>query len=128
MRSTKEQIQKAAMQSFRNEEVSIGSAKATIRELSAAERKELNARLYVTDSGSGEPALHNADGQLDPNGDQWMPRDGVKYFEEWIAATIEPAFTVDEIVEWPDSLKRSLCGQARRINGIEPAESVAKNS
>ncbi len=128
MPSTKEQIQKAALTAFQREEVSIGEAKAVLCELSQAKRRQLNARLYITAPDSDEPLTFNAEGKEDPKGEQWHFRDGIKYLEEWICATIEPAFTVDEITDWPDSLKRSLFEQSRRINGIPSVETVAKNS
>lgn len=128
MPSTKEQIQKAALIAFQKEEVSIGDAKAVLFELSQPKRRQLNARLYITAADSDEPLTFDDKDNEDPNGKIWHFREGIKYLEEWICATIEPAFTVDEITEWPESLKRRLFEQSRRINGIPSAETVAKNS
>jgi hypothetical protein len=119
MSSTKEQIQKAAMSAFKTLEVLIGTEKATLRELTRGERDALDRSNYERkpdDSGFAA----DADGFM-------VPINPEQYLERWIAATITPAFTVDEIAEWPVSLKRTVCDQAKRVNNVEPAAAVAKN-
>lgn len=119
MSSTKEEIQKAALSAFKTVEVSVGPAKATLRELTRTERDALDRTNYERkpdDSGFAE----DGKGFL-------VPINAEGYLERWIAATITPAFTVEEIADWPVSLKRMLCDQAKRVNNIEPAEATAKN-
>jgi hypothetical protein len=118
--NTKDEIRKAAMGAFKTVEVSIGAAKATLRELSRSERDALDRQNYkAKDDGSG--LAEDDKGFL-------IPINPEGYLDRWIAATIDPPFTVEEISEWPVSLKRELCEQAKRVNGIETADVVAKNS
>jgi len=126
MSSTKEQIQKAAMGAFRKEKVVIGDAEAMLRELSVAEANELRKVMYETDD-AGVPICFDKDGKRDANGSMWHFRPGMSEDVCWIAATIEPHFTIDEIKEWPKSLRARIFAQVRNINGIEPDETVAKN-
>lgn len=118
MASTKEQISAQAMGSFKTVEVDIGSAKAVLRELPQAERRALDESSYQMKDGE---FVEDKDGFLVPINPKF-------FYERWIAATITPAFTVEEIAPWPVSLKKRLCDAAKLVNNIEPAATVAKNS
>lgn len=123
--STKEEIMAAAMTAHRTVEVEIGTAKATLREMSHDEARKLEESLWQYKDG--KPLIKKgADGEEygipTVDGPEW------RFAERWIAATISPAFTVDEIAQWPASLKRRLLEEAKKVNGIEPAETIAKNS
>jgi hypothetical protein len=126
--STKEQITTAARGRFLTQEVFLDDAKSvsvTVRELSRPERDALNARLFVTDD-SGKPITFNAEGQPDPNGDEWKFREGVVLVDEWLAAAMTPQFTVEELhgLDWPDSLKRMIYQEAMKVNGVTVKEAV----
>ena len=119
MSSTKAQIQKEAKTSFRTVEVLIGNAKATLRELGHADREALDKSNYEM----------NAEGGFVVDKDDFLvPINVEQYMERWIAATIEPSFTVEEIADWPVSLKRHLCDEAKVVNNIASAATIAKNS
>ena len=49
--------------------------------------------------------------------------------EEWLAATMAPAFTVEELVgpDWPDSLKDELCREAKMVNGFTFEDAVGNS-
>lgn len=119
MSSTKEQVQKAAMGSFRTKEVPIGNTKVILRELGKSERDALDKSNYKVKPEGG--FAEDEKGFL-------IPINPEHYMERWIAATIDPSFTVEEISEWPVSLKRTLCDEAKKVNNIESADTVAKNS
>lgn len=121
--STKDEIQAAAMKSHRTVEVEIGTAKATLRELSRDERRALDQSNYQHKDGEFLTKEENGESYLVP-----VEEKESRHAERWIAATISPAFTVEEIAPWPASLKARLLEEARRVNGIEPAEKIAKNS
>ena len=117
--STKEEILKEAMGSFKTVDVTIGKAKITLRELSVAERKKLNETLFQT-----------KDGELvvDAEGYHTL-RPGIDNVHDyWIAATSTPPFTVDDLAAAPLSVRKMLFDEARKVNGFEPAEKTAKNS
>ena len=54
---------------------------------------------------------------------------GVSEADEWLAATLEPAYAVEELAaaDWPLSLKATLYREARAVNGYT-LEDAAKNS
>ena len=49
--------------------------------------------------------------------------------EEWLAATMTPAFTVTELLDsaWPASLKASLVAEAQKLNGYTIADAVGNS-
>ena len=125
MSATKEQIHAAAMASHRTVEVEIGSVKATLRELSVAERKQLDESNYQK---NGDDFATRVD-----------PKDGETYLvpieekvsmhnERWIAATMQPAVPIEQIAQWPVSLKRRLAEEAKKVNNVDVAAVTAKNS
>ena len=125
MSATKEQIHAAAMTSNRTVEVKIGTIDATMRELSVAERKQLDESNYQK---NGDDFLTRVD-----------PKDGETYLvpieekvsmhnERWIAATLLPAVPIEQIAQWPVSLKRRLAEEAKKVNNIDVAAVTAKNS
>jgi hypothetical protein len=121
--NTKEQVLAAARGKFAKKDVFLDDAKkvaVTIRELSRSERDALNAKIFVTDASTGKPLTVNAQGQPDPKGEEWKYRDGVNLVAEWLAATMTPTFTVEELqgADWPESLKRTLYKEAMAINGV----------
>ena len=124
--SSKEQIHAAAMTSFRTVEVPVGAAKIVLRELSVAERRQLDACMFEMKDGE-----FVTEERVDKDGKPYkgnvIRKDFSHYDEHWIAATAIPAFTVEELIPWPNSLKAALADEARKINGIEPAEQTAKN-
>jgi hypothetical protein len=121
--NTKEQVLAAARLKFATKDHFVDDSKkvsVTLRELSRHEREELNAKVFITDKATGKPLSFNKAGNPDPTGDEWQYREGVKLVEEWLAATMTPAFTVEELQgpDWPESLKRALYKDAMAINGI----------
>lgn len=129
--NSKEQILAAARQCFAKKEVFLDEAKTvsvSVRELSRPEREALNARLFLTDEATGKPLTFNAEGKPDPKGEDWHFREGAPLIEEWLAATMSPAFTVEELTgpDWPASLKRSLYNEAQAVNGVS-VKSAAGN-
>lgn len=126
---TKEQVVAAARLKFAKKEIFLDDAKkisVTVRELSRGEREQLNAKLFVTDAATGKLLTVNAKGEPDPNGGEWKYRDGMFLIEEWLAATMTPGFTSEELQgpDWPASLKRQLYKDALAINGITLKEAV----
>lgn len=123
--STKDQIQAQAMSSFQSVEVTIGSSKAVLRELSHAERQALDASNFQTKDGELVTRVDPKDGET-----YLIPVEEKRplHMERWIAATINPTFTVEEIAAWPVSLKKRISDEAKRINNIEVAATTAKNS
>jgi hypothetical protein len=119
--NTKEEIKAAARKRFATKEVEIADGvKVTLKEISMAARKALNGRLFVTDDATGLPK--------DENG-SWTYRDGIHVTEEWLAATMDPAHTVDELLtdDWPESLKMELRRQAMKLNGMNVEDAAGKS-
>jgi len=109
--STKEQVKTAAAKRFKTKEVEIADgAKVVLRELSKVDYAALMKRLFQTD-----PA-----GELKVEGESYLCREGVHAVEEWVAAAMEPKYTVGELLEpcWPESLKAELRREAMSLNGI----------
>jgi hypothetical protein len=123
--ATKAEILAAAKNRFKSETVELGKGvSVTLRELTPTQRDDLNKRLYKhTDDGKPEVVKNDAGKEC------WVPVAGSNYSEEWLAATMHPAFTVEELLadDWPTSLKDMLCDKARALNGITLAD-AAKNS
>ena len=115
--SSKAEIVQQAMGSFKTVEISIGSSKVVLRELAKPDREKLDAELYQMKDGE---YVEDDKGFL-------IPIDAKHYLERWIAATCDPIFTIEEITPWPLSLKKMLCEEAKKINGIEKAAETAKN-
>ncbi len=136
--STKEETDKAlaAKALCRRNPVTIGTVTFTLRELLPSENKALMARLFLT-GDAGELLLHRPganpgdDPIPDPAGDKYRFRTGMdaRYREEWIAATIDPAYTVDELMadNWPASAKQTLFDAAQDVQRTD-IERAAKNS
>ena len=126
--ASKEQILAAAKQRFQTKEVFFDDKKTIsvkVRELSRPERDALNARLFVCGE-DGKPVTVNSAGKQDSKGEEWKYQDEKFLIEEWLTATMEPTFTVEELqgTEWPESLKRSLYRDALSINGITVKEAA----
>ncbi len=117
--SSKEEVLAQAKTSFKTLEVGVGTAKVEFRELSHAERKALDESNYQVKDGE---LVQDAEGYLVP-----VVEKHPRYMERWIAATISPTLTVDEVYPLPLSLKREWSLAAKKINGIEPASETAKN-
>lgn len=119
--STKEQIAAALKKSFRRKEVKIADSGVTVsvRELSRDEREALDKRLFKVDS---------AGKFIEENG-YLVAADGSRLVEEWLAATLDPSFTVEELLsnDWPASVKAMLYREARAVNTVS-LEDAAKNS
>ena len=118
--STKEEINKAAAAAFRRKEVKIApGVTVTVRELSRAENRALQSRLWVC-GPNGRPEAK--DGRL-------TPAPGVDYEEEWLAATLEPAYTVQELRAsgWSSLLWARLMAAVESVNDVT-VEEAAKNS
>lgn len=122
--STKEEIQAQALKSFRTVEVEIGAAKVKLRELSKDERQQLEESIWKFKDGKFET-------EKDPDSglQHKIARDDVDwlYAERWIAATITPAFTVEEILLWPVSLRTRVLAEAEQVNNIRTSAEIAKN-
>ena len=116
---TKEMIDAAARAMFKTVEVDIGKTKARLRELSKTEMDALD-KINFKQKPDGSGPVEDANGKL-------TIIDVMKYYDNWIAATIEPKFTAEEVKDWPFSLKKELLEKAKKINGIEPADTTAKN-
>ena len=119
--STKEEVLAAAAKKFKTVDAEIGTGvKVTLRELSRSERDALDKRLWE----------HAPDGKLaekDVDGVKMLiPKKDVHYSEEWLAATMIPAMTVDELLadEWPGSLKDMLRIKAQNVNGLTIQEAA----
>jgi hypothetical protein len=128
MASTKEQIAAAARGMCRRKDVTAGTVTFTVRELLPSERAALEARICVC-GPDGKPELFPpAD---NPAGERvWVHfKPGVSEADEWLAATLEPAYAVEELAaaDWPLSLKATLYREARAVNGYT-LEDAAKNS
>ena len=119
--ATKEEIIAAASKKFARKEIPIApNVSVVVRELSRSEREALNKRLFVTGE-DGKPLLFNAQGIADPKGDDYHYNEGVNYVNEWLAACLDPAFTVEEVAgAFPfQSFKMSLFNETQAINGID---------
>ena len=118
--STKEQISAALKNKFRRKEIPLADGvSVTVREMSRDEHKALNSRLFLC--VDGEPAA-DKEGMI-------TFQNGAKLIEEWLSATLEPSYTVDELLgnDWPASLKAMLYKEARSVN-TSSLEDAAKNS
>lgn len=116
---TKEKIQAEALLALEKIEVDIGKAKAEMRELTEDEMNALEKTIYKQKEDGSGPEV-DADGKL-------TITDLDLYFNLWIATTLMPKFTVEEVSKWPRSLRKKLLEKAKKVNGIEPIETIAKN-
>ncbi len=115
--STKEEIAAAAAKRFKTKDVDLGGGvKVVVRELSKSEYQALRRRLFICDA-AGNPVEKN---------DECEYRPEVHVAEEWLAATMIPAHTVDELLSdsWPDSLKSELYREALKLNGFTVKDAV----
>lgn len=117
--STKEEVLAAARGMFHTIEKELvpGGAKITVRELSRAERDQLDERLFDHDE-TGSRILVDEDDQPSAKGKYVKMKAGVRVMEEWLAVTMEPAMTVEELLTIPDSVKRPVFDEARKLNGL----------
>ena len=107
--STKEEIDKAAKTRVRTKEVEITpGVKVTMHELTPAEFTAFEDALY-------EPA--------DDKGIR-KQREGTHYQAMWIAATMTPVFTAEEVKPWTLSVKKELAAVADELNGLKVPDSV----
>ncbi len=115
--SSKEEIRAAAAKKFKTKDVDLGGGvKVTIRELSRSEHNALNRRLYECDA-AGVPVVRDG---------QYVPRADVDTCNEWLAATMVPSHTVQELADdsWPESLKLDLYREALKLNGFTIKDAV----
>src|SRR5574340_510017 len=100
---------------FLDEEKKIS---VTVRELTRAERRALNQRLFVTD-GKGNPIAVDENDQPSDKGEFMRFREGVDYRRELLLATLSPVGAVDDILsdDVPESVKDEIVNAARAING-----------
>ena len=125
--SSKDEITKAAKARFEKKEFVIDKEKnisVTLHEISRPKREELYKTLFVCDA-DGKPILHKND-KPDPNGDIFKYKEDVSLMDEWLAACMEPEFTVEELRSdnWPTSLKTEMFKVAQEINGITVKEAA----
>ncbi len=119
--SKKNDIMAQAMGSFQTKEFPIGNAAIKLRELSVAEQRKLDETVFEMKEGEF----------VVTEGRRVVRKDFKHWDEHWIAATATTAdgpFTVEELIPWPASLKTNIADEARKLNGIEPADKTAKNS
>jgi hypothetical protein len=121
--SKKSEIVAEAMGCFKTKEVPIGNKVIQLRELTVTEQRALDEKIFVM--GDGDLAREFF---VNDKGNRVVREDFKHWDEHWIAATATPTFTVDELIPWPASLKAMLGDEARKINGILPADQTAKNS
>ena len=119
-----EKLAAAAKKAVKRKPFPIGDVKVELRELLRPELAALDARLWVC-GPDGKPLMHT-DGKPDPNGKDVKQVEGGHFLEEWIAATMEPPVTVEQLLgpEWPDSLIIDLYNAARAVNGYEAKDAV----
>lgn len=130
-----DQIVAAARKRGRTKEIDLGDGmKITVRELTPAEEKAMEAKIWIT-GDDGHPTIFdkpkgNPDAKPVTTGEGYRhPRDGVNYRREYLLATMEPKEAVDGLLsdEVPESVKAEIFDAAQAVNGIEPAAVIAKN-
>jgi hypothetical protein len=118
--ATKEEIAAAARGMFRVKEIEIRPGTFVgLRELTTPERNALDRKLW----------------QVDEAGELKMRKEGdddflvsVPHNEEWLAATMTPAFTVDELLAgWPAPLKAELAAEAKKLNTATLKDAVGNS-
>jgi hypothetical protein len=122
--ATKEEIMAAAKTRFATKEVEIAAGvKVVLRELSVIEEEALDRRLWQRDKDD-QPLISTEAGKR-----LKVAVVGSHYVEEWLAATMTPAFTVTELLDsaWPNSLKASLVAEAQKLNGYTIADAVGNS-
>lgn len=128
--STKEEIQAAARKRAKSKEIDLGDGvRVSVRELTPAERKALNDRLWERGE-DGQFLIVDKDGKLAADGGYWKAKPGVNITREWLLATLTPAEAVDGLLadDVPDSLKTELFEACQAINGVESKDVIVKNS
>lgn len=115
--STKDEIQAAVKNRFRTATMEIAPGQTlTFRELSEGECIALNKVNFPEVAGDG-PRKANPDGQN---------------ILRWIAATISPAFIVEELGAWPPPLVMEAWAKSQEANGSPDEDAgmkaAAKNS
>ena len=120
--ATKEEIAAAARGKFLTAE-SKALPGVSFRELPGPESAALDVRLWQKDA-EGNDVVEERGGKKFP-----VPVKGVHHNEEWLAATMTPAFTVDELLgpDWPESLKLDLCREAKNLNGFNLKDAVGNS-
>ena len=115
--NSKEEIKAAVAKKFKTKDVDLGNGiKVTVRELSRGEHNALNRRLYECDA-AGVPVARDG---------QYTPRKDVDACHEWLAATLVPVHTVQDLEDdsWPESLKLDLYREALKLNGFTVKDAV----
>ncbi len=120
--STKEEIMAAAKLRFAKKEITISEgsdATVTVNELSRAQWDQLQAAIWVVGE-DGKPISVNEAGEPDPNGASYKYLEGRAEIvnELRLHAMMTPQLSVEELKEWPNSLKRQLLVEAMALNGI----------
>jgi hypothetical protein len=124
MATTKQQAAEAARKRFKTKDVDLGGGvTVTLRELSGPDKTALDHRLWQVGT-DGELAVEVKGGK-----DLLVPVKGAHHAEEWLAATMTPAFAVDELLgpDWPDSVKAELVRAAKELNGFTFADAVGNS-
>jgi hypothetical protein len=112
--NTREEMMVFFKERFKTETLDLGEGIVlTARELSQGANHKLAEQNFVRKGDKLEP---NPDG---------------RYTARWIAASIEPGVTVEEVEEWPKSLVDQVFEMVSRVNGLavsEPARDAAGKS
>jgi len=107
--STKDEIQAAVKARFRTATMEIApGVEVTFRELSEAEGIALDKACFTTG----------------PDGKRTINPDGL-FMPRWLAATIAPAFTVEELGTWPAQLIGQAWTKCQEVNGSPSDDKVA---
>jgi hypothetical protein len=130
MANGNEQVLAAARKRGKKKDIDLGDGvQVTVRELSRTERKELYERMFMKGPDDKFIIVDKNDKPTTEDG-FYKVREGVVVMREWLLAAMTPAEAVDGILadDVPDSVKLEIFEEARKINGIEPASEIAKNS
>ena len=118
--SSKEEIKEAARKWFKTKEIDLGDGvKITLREISIPEYNALRKRIFKSDDK----------GELMVEDGSYLYLENAHVAEEWLAATMLPEHTVDDLLNpaWPESLKLELRREAMILNGITVKDAVGNS-
>ena len=124
-----EEIMEAAKGRFKQEDYVIDKDKdisITVVEISRKDGRELDKKVFEQDD-KGEFVTVDKDGNLDPDGKSWKVKKDITIIDEWISACTEPKLKVEDIVDWPESMKNEIYEVVNRVNNVETTQEAAKN-